>query len=177
MNGLKTAIIRACFVIERDVAAGDGSVQGSTGLGQTPACHGQLPIPLRCFRRREIQIVGDGKKLRLWGAHLWNKGKRIVLTEGELDCLSVAQANGNGAWPVVSIPNGAPAAARAVRDNWTYLEQFDEIIIMSIPASVSVGCPKTKCLGAKPKAPMKSTKIAANASDESVAVLLANISM
>lgn len=79
---------------------------------------------------KQFQIVGDGKKLRLWGAHLWNKGKRIVLTEGEIDCLAVAQANNNGAWPVVSIPNGAPAAARAVRDNWTYLEQFDEIIIM-----------------------------------------------
>ena len=30
----------------------------------------------------------------------------------------------------VSIPNGAPAAARAVRDNWDYLMQFDEIVIM-----------------------------------------------
>ena len=68
--------------------------------------------------------------MTLFGRHLWNKGKRIVLCEGEADCLSVAQANGNGAWPVVSIPNGAPAAARAVRDNWDYLMQFDEIVIM-----------------------------------------------
>ena len=89
------------------------------------------PVAQKIRRKgKQFSIVGDARKMTLFGSHLWNKGKRIVLCEGEADCLSVAQANGNGAWPVVSIPNGAPAAARAVRDNWDYLMQFDEIVIM-----------------------------------------------
>ena len=53
-----------------------------------------------------------------------------MLTEGEIDCLSVAQA-GNLRWPVVSVPNGcAIEAVKAVKANWEYLNQFDEVIVM-----------------------------------------------
>ena len=65
----------------------------------------------------------------LYGSHLWAKGKKIVITEGEIDCLTVSQLQGNQ-WPVVSIPNGAQAAKKAIEANLEYLSNFEEIILM-----------------------------------------------
>ena len=45
----------------------------------------------------------------LFGQHLFpNTGKRIVITEGELDAASCYQAMEN--WPMVSLPHGAASA-------------------------------------------------------------------
>nr|DAG16814.1 MAG TPA: DNA directed DNA polymerase [Caudoviricetes sp.] len=65
----------------------------------------------------------------LFGSQLWSKGKKIVITEGEIDCLTVSQLQGNQ-WPVVSIPNGAQAAKKAIEANLEYLNGFDQIILM-----------------------------------------------
>ena len=59
MDGLKRAVITAGLVVEGDVAAGDRCVQSTAGLRDPTASHGQLPVPLGCFRRREIEVVGD----------------------------------------------------------------------------------------------------------------------
>lgn len=64
----------------------------------------------------------------LFGKNLWNGGKRIVITEGEIDALSYAEAV-DGKWPVVSIPNGANGAKKALEANIEWLEGFDEIIL------------------------------------------------
>jgi len=74
--------------------------------------------------------VGDGAKLPLFGQNLWGtSGKMIVVTEGEIDAMSVSQAQGNK-WPVVSVPNGAPAAKKAISRNLEYLEGFESVILM-----------------------------------------------
>lgn len=65
----------------------------------------------------------------LYGSHLWESGKKIVITEGEIDCLTVSQIQGNQ-WPVVSVPNGAQGAKKAIQDNLEYLSKFDEVILM-----------------------------------------------
>ena len=62
----------------------------------------------------------------LFGQHLFGKGKSIVITEGELDCLAVWQARPN--WPVVSVPLGAQSAKKYIQKNLTYLLNFEEII-------------------------------------------------
>lgn len=67
---------------------------------------------------------------KLFGSQLWGSGgKMIVVTEGEIDCLTVSQLQ-NNQWPVVSIPNGAQAAKKAFEDNLEYLSSFDKVIIM-----------------------------------------------
>lgn len=72
---------------------------------------------------------GDTRDLPLFGQHLWNgRGKRIVVTEGEIDCLTVSQLWGNR-WPVVSLPNGASHATKAIRTNLTFLSGYDEIVL------------------------------------------------
>ena len=56
---------------------------------------------------KKFSTIGDGKDMPLFGQQLWQAGgKRIVITEGEIDALSVSQAF-NNSWPVVSLPNGA----------------------------------------------------------------------
>ena len=47
--------------------------------------------------------LGSKKKAGLFGQHLWKQGgKRLIVTEGEIDCMPVYQVLGSK-WPVVSI--------------------------------------------------------------------------
>lgn len=68
--------------------------------------------------------------LQLWGRHLWRGGGRmVVVTEGEIDCLTVSQLQGNR-WPTVSLPSGAGSAVRAVRANLEWLQGFERVVLM-----------------------------------------------
>ena len=80
------------------------------------------------FPDKSFAVLGKISN-RLFGSQLWANGKKIVLTEGEIDCLTVSQLQGNK-WPVVSIPNGAQAAKKAIEANLEYLDKFDEVILM-----------------------------------------------
>jgi len=55
-------------------------------------------------------------------------GKRITITEGELDALSVAEAL-KGRYPVISINNGATAAKKDLKAHMEYLNSFSEIVL------------------------------------------------
>jgi len=83
------------------------------------------------FANKEFTVAGDGKQMAglLFGQHLWNGGKKLVITEGEIDAMSVSQAQDNK-WPVVSIPNGAQGAKKSLKASLEYLNQFEEIILM-----------------------------------------------
>jgi len=72
---------------------------------------------------------GDPKRAGLFGQHLWGSGRRLVVTEGEIDAASVSQIQGHK-WPVVSIPNGAQGAKRDLVKQIDYLERFDEVVLM-----------------------------------------------
>lgn len=80
---------------------------------------------------KDFPVLGDtkGQAACLFGSQLWNSGKKIIVTEGEIDCLTVSQVQGNK-WPVVSVPNGAQGAKKAVQKNLEYLSQFEEVIFM-----------------------------------------------
>ena len=78
---------------------------------------------------KNFSIIGTGSKMPLFGQNLWSSGKKIVVTEGEIDCLTVSQLQGNK-WPTVSVPNGAQAARKALSHNLEFLESFDEVILM-----------------------------------------------
>lgn len=79
---------------------------------------------------KEFSTTGAFKEAVLFGQHLWAAGgKRLVITEGEIDCLSVSQVQGNK-WPVVSLPNGAQGAVNAVKKSLEFVTSFDEVVIM-----------------------------------------------
>lgn len=78
---------------------------------------------------KNFTAIGSVKNDLLFGSQLWSGGKKIVITEGEIDCLSVAQVQ-DGKYPVVSLPLGAKAAKKTLAANLEYLDQFEEIILM-----------------------------------------------
>jgi twinkle protein len=51
---------------------------------------------------KRFSINGDGKNMPLYGQWLFGGGKHLVITEGEIDALSVSQAFDNK-WPVVPL--------------------------------------------------------------------------
>ena len=66
MDRLQATIRQAGFVVERNVATGDGGIEGQAGLRQSAAGHRQLPVTGGGLRRGEIEVVGDRQGL---GAH------------------------------------------------------------------------------------------------------------
>jgi twinkle protein len=64
----------------------------------------------------------------LFGQHIWGGTKSVVLTEGEIDALSVAQCF-DCKWPVVSLPDGAQSAPKAIKKAYDWLCQFERIVL------------------------------------------------
>jgi twinkle protein len=90
--------------------------------GQVVACKVRGPD-------KTFSFIGDAAKPPLFGQSLWAKGKKMVITEGEIDCLTVSQLQG-GKWPVVSVPNGAQGAKKDLARQMEFLEGFEEIVLM-----------------------------------------------
>ncbi|WP_455653801.1 DnaB-like helicase C-terminal domain-containing protein [Phascolarctobacterium faecium] len=80
------------------------------------------------FADKHFSVLGNLSH-RFFGQHLWAQGKRLVITEGEIDCLTVSQVGGNK-YPVVSIPNGCQSAKRVFKEQLEWLNNFEEIIVM-----------------------------------------------
>lgn len=86
------------------------------------------------FPDKRFRWVGDCSDMQLWGQHLWrqNHGKEtnlfVVVTEGEIDCMSVSQVQGNK-FPVVSVPNGAQSAKKYLAANLEWLSQFSRVVL------------------------------------------------
>jgi len=80
---------------------------------------------------KDFYVIGSLDDALPFGARLWPKtGKKIVVTEGEIDAMAMSQAQGN-AWPVVSIASGAgPQTKRYIAKHRDYFRGFDEVILM-----------------------------------------------
>ncbi len=80
------------------------------------------------FKSKDFRWLGDSKATRLYGEHLWRDGGRmVVVTEGEIDALSVSQLYGNK-YPVVSLPNGAQSAKKSILGSLDWLEKFESVV-------------------------------------------------
>ena len=78
-------------------------------------------------KNKNFHIEGkqDGS---FFGQHLCpSSGKRLVITEGELDAASCAQIQPT--WQFVSLPNGAAGAKRAIQQNIQFLQGYEEIVL------------------------------------------------
>lgn len=64
-----------------------------------------------------------------YGQQLYNHGDKLIITEGEIDCLTVSQLLGN-VEAVVSIPCGAGSAKSVFKANLQWLNGFDEVIVV-----------------------------------------------
>lgn len=109
----------------------------STYKGQTVQLanykrNGQIVAQKVRFATKDFLMMGNAKECGLFGQHLWREGgKTLCITEGEIDCLTVAQAISHKLmYPVVSIPQGAAGAARAVKRELEFVSSFKKVIIM-----------------------------------------------
>lgn len=82
------------------------------------------------YEGKRFEIRGDAKAMGLWQAHRFrnDRGKYITICEGEIDCLAMDQLFGTGKRPVVSIPNGAPAAKKVIARYIEMLENYERVI-------------------------------------------------
>ena len=88
------------------------------------------------FKTRNVQdkkfyATGEMRASGLFGQQLFENidgGKYITVTEGELDCLSVAEMF-EGKWPVVSLKNGSASAVQGIKESLEFLESFENIVL------------------------------------------------
>ena len=79
---------------------------------------------------KQFKWVGKAAKAPLFGQWLWKSkgGKMLVITEGEVDAMTVCQINGG--YPVVSLPTGAQGAVKAIKDNLEFVNSYEEVVLM-----------------------------------------------
>ena len=81
------------------------------------------------YKDKTFKFIGESKEALLYGQQLWaSGGKKLTITEGEIDALSVAVAF-DGKYPVVSIPNGAQGAKKAITKHLEWISSFEEIYL------------------------------------------------
>lgn len=104
--------------------------------------HGK-PAQIACYYDDDNNLIGQKIRYadktfeargkfsdRFFGQHLFQGGgRKLVVTEGEIDTLAVSQVQGNK-YPVVSLATGATSAAKIFRANFSWLESFEEVIVM-----------------------------------------------
>jgi twinkle protein len=63
-----------------------------------------------------------------FGQHLFpSSGKRVVITEGELDAASCYEVMPG--WQMVSLPSGAAAAKKSIQRNLQWLQGYEEVVL------------------------------------------------
>jgi len=78
---------------------------------------------------KQFTITGKVPGDSLFGRQLLRgSGKMVVITEGEIDAMSAAQALG-GTWPCVSVPHGSQSAVSAIKGNLHLLENYEKVVI------------------------------------------------
>ena len=104
--------------------------------------HNGKPVQVACYFDDAGELIGQkvryqdktfetlGKiSKRFFGQELFESRGKLVITEGEIDCLTVSQLQ-NNKYPVVSIPCGVASAKKVLTHNMEWLSQFDEVILM-----------------------------------------------
>lgn len=80
---------------------------------------------------KDFRYVGDTRQAGLVFQDVWPSGssRKLIITEGEMDALSVSQIQDNK-YPVVSLPNGTKSAVDVCGRSRDYINSFPEVILM-----------------------------------------------
>lgn len=88
---------------------------------------GEIEAQKLRFPNKDFLFLGESDEL--YGMHLWRDGgRKIVITEGEIDFLSVLEVE-DRKWPVVTITKGSKGAKKQIQKNLEKLLKFDEVIL------------------------------------------------
>lgn len=77
---------------------------------------------------KDFRVIGSIDDKPLVGMHLFSGGRKLIITEGEIDMLTMSQVQSNK-YPVVSLPNGVSSAKKVIAVNLEYLVNFEEILL------------------------------------------------
>lgn len=81
------------------------------------------------YADKTFKFIGNSKEALMYGQQLWgNTGKKLVITEGEIDALSVATAF-DGKYPVVSLKGGANSAKKEVSAQLDWINGYEEVYL------------------------------------------------
>jgi twinkle protein len=83
-------------------------------------------------RTKDKEFRCEGEVNSLFGMQNYRhktskKEQKLVIVEGEMDAMSVWEAQPN--WSVVSIPNGAAAAKKAIQNNYEWINYYDKVVL------------------------------------------------
>lgn len=97
---------------------------------KTPDGH-KVSQKLRFADKSDMPWLGDKKAgASLYGQWLWrNGGRQVVVTEGELDAMSLSQCYSHK-WPVVSVSGGAAGAHKDIEKGIEFLSKFERVVFM-----------------------------------------------
>ena len=80
---------------------------------------------------KDFRVVGDFKGVELFGQSKFSSGRKLIITEGEIDAMAVAEASMRKygkVYPVVSIPSASNY--KVLLDQREWIKGFDEIILL-----------------------------------------------
>jgi len=91
---------------------------------------GQVIAQKLRYAGKDFRSTGDMKQAQMFGQHLWKSGgKRLVITEGEIDCLAYATVT-NGSWPVVSVKSGAQSSKGDIKSQLEFCESYTSVVFL-----------------------------------------------
>jgi len=89
-----------------------------------------VAVKVRTEEPKDFRWEGDAKHVLLYGQWMWGSGgKHLIITEGELDAITVSQVFDHK-YPVVSVPGGAAGAAKAIAANLEWVNSFSRVVFM-----------------------------------------------
>lgn len=89
-----------------------------------------VAVKVRTEEPKDFRWEGDPKSALLYGQWMWGSGgKHLIITEGELDAITVSQVFDHK-YPVVSVPGGAAGAPKAVAANLEWINSFARVVFM-----------------------------------------------
>ena len=95
--------------------------------------YGESSIAYKVRVRNEKNFRTEGawrEASELFGQHRFNAGGRhLLVVEGEIDALSAYQMLGSK-YPVVSVRNGAQSALKDCKENFEYIDSFENVVFM-----------------------------------------------
>ena len=114
----------------RQYKYGIGKLGGQTCQVATYFNKDKTPVAQKIrFVNKDFKFLGDTKDAMMYGQQLWSSGgKKLTITEGELDALSVATAF-DGKYPVISLSTGAASAKKEIARHLEWISSFEEIYL------------------------------------------------
>jgi twinkle protein len=79
---------------------------------------------------KKFAVAGTVDNVGLFGQQCFGAGcaRKVIITEGEIDALSIASVF-EAKWPVVSVISGAQSAYKNIKANLEWVLSFDEVVL------------------------------------------------